>query len=88
MAGLDATTVDLIARIKNATFGTTRFSTGYDEEEVDNVLDRLVAVLSEGGRPGPAELGSAQFTTTRLRPGYVRRDVACLLQEISQATLV
>jgi DivIVA domain-containing protein len=84
---LDATTVDLIERIKNATFGTTRFSTGYDEEEVDNFLDQIVAVLGEAGLPGPAELGNAQFTTVRLRPGYVRRDVDSLLHEISQATL-
>lgn len=85
---LDATTVDLIKRIKTATFGTTRLSTGYDEEEVDNFLDQLVAVLSEAGLPGQSELRNARFATTWLRPGYVRQDVDRLLQEIAQATLV
>jgi len=85
---LDSKTVDLIERIQNATFGTTRLSTGYDEDEVDIFLDKIVAVLSEAGLPGQAELRNAQFTTVRLRPGYVRGDVHRLLQEISQATLV
>jgi DivIVA domain-containing protein len=85
--GLDAATTELIERIKNATFGTTRLSAGYDEEEVDNFLDQIVAVLRQAGRPDHAELSNAQFTTVRLRPGYAREDVDRLLREISQATL-
>jgi DivIVA domain-containing protein len=85
---LDAATADLIERIKNATFDTTRFSAGYDEEEVDTFLDKVVAVLGQAGKPDQAELSNAQFATVRLRPGYARQDVDRLLREISQATLV
>ena len=84
---LDAATAELIERIKNATFGTTRFSTGYDEEEVDAFLDKVVAVLGQAGRPDHRELSNAQFTTVRLRAGYARQDVDRLLREISEATL-
>jgi DivIVA domain-containing protein len=83
---LDAATADLIERIKNATFGTTRFSAGYDEEEVDDFLDKVVAVLGQAGRPDHGELSDAQFRTVRLRAGYAREDVDRLLGEISQAT--
>ena len=84
---LDAATAELIERIKNATFGTTRFSTGYDEEEVDAFLDKVVAVLGQAGRPDHGELSNPQFTTVRLRPGYAREDVDRLLREVSEATL-
>jgi DivIVA domain-containing protein len=76
-----------IVRINDARFGTTRFSAGYDEEEVDVVLDKLIAVLSEAGQPDQEELGSVRFTRTWLRPGYVMQDVDSLLKEIAQATL-
>jgi DivIVA domain-containing protein len=76
----------LIEQIKNAKFGTTRLSTGYDEEEVDLFLDKLIAILGESGRPDQAELCNAQFSATWLRPGYARRDVDSLLREIAQAT--
>jgi DivIVA domain-containing protein len=84
---LDATTADLIERIKNATFGTTRLSAGYDEEEVDAFLGKVVAVLGQAGRPDHGELSNAQFTTVRLRPGYAKQDVDRLLREIAQAIL-
>jgi DivIVA domain-containing protein len=73
-------------RIEKATFSTTRLSTGYDEEEVDVFLDKVIAVLSEGGQPDQAELRSAHFTTTRLRPGYVMQDVDSFLHEIARAS--
>jgi len=85
---LDVATAALIERIKNATFDTTRFSAGYDEEEVDTFLDKVVALLGQASRPAQAELSNVQFTTVRLRPGYARQDVDRLLREISQATLV
>ena len=50
---MDARFQDLIERIQNAKFRTTRFSPGYDEEEVDNLLDRLVAILRESDLPDP-----------------------------------
>jgi DivIVA domain-containing protein len=84
---LDTATADLIERIRNATFDTTRFSAGYDEEEVDAFLDKFVAVLGQAGQPDHRELSSPQFTTVRLRPGYAREDVDRLLREISGAIL-
>jgi DivIVA domain-containing protein len=83
---LDAATTELIDRIRNTTFNTTRLSAGYDEEEVDNFLDKIVAVLRQSGRPDHQDLRNAQFTTVRLRPGYAPQDVDRLLREISQAT--
>jgi DivIVA domain-containing protein len=84
---LDARILGLIEQIKNAQFSTTRFSTGYDEEEVDIFLDKLIAILSESGRPDQGELRNAQFSATWLRPGYGRQDVDSLLREIAQATV-
>jgi DivIVA domain-containing protein len=84
---MDARFQDLIERIQNAKFRTTRLSPGYDEREVDNLLDRLVATLRASALPDPAELRSLQVTTRRLlRPGYVRQDVDNLLSEVAEAT--
>jgi DivIVA domain-containing protein len=44
---LDASSMGLIEWIKNVRFSTTRIAPGYDEEEVDAFLDKLVAVLGE-----------------------------------------
>jgi DivIVA domain-containing protein len=85
---MDARYLDLIERIKNAEFRTTRLSPGYDEKEVDNLLDRVVAILRESELPDPEELRTVQFTTRRLRPGYVMQDVEGLLQEIAEAAAV
>ena len=67
-----------IARIKGAQFGTTRWG-GYDEREVDDFLDEMVARLSRGE---PVESGSAAFSRARLRPGYRCADVDALLGEL------
>lgn len=82
---MDAGYVDLIERIKNAKFRTTRLTPGYDDGEVDDLLDRLVAILRESDLPDPEELRNVQFTTRRLRPGYAMRDVDSLLREIAEA---
>ncbi len=84
----DARTLALIDRIEHSRFSTTRLSPGYDEEEVDDFLDKVIAVLSQGGQPDQGELRAARFTTTRLRPGYVVQDVDCFLQEIARDTMV
>lgn len=73
----------LIERITKVTFGTTRLSPGYDEGEVDIFLDRLVAVLSEGGQPDHGELRNVRFTTRWLRPGYDVEDVDGFLREVA-----
>ena len=68
-----------IARIKGAKFRTTRWG-GYDEQEVDDFLDEIVARLSRSKRqPRPV---SPAFSGARLRPGYRRADVDALLGEL------
>jgi DivIVA domain-containing protein len=76
----------LIERIKKVKFSTVRLVHGYDEAEVDAFLDKLVAVLSEGGQLDRSELRSSRFSTTLIRPGYDMRDVDAFLEEIAQAT--
>ncbi len=83
---IDAKFQDLIERIQSAKFGTTRLSSGYDEEVVDNLLYWIVAILRKSALPDPEELRKVQLTMRRrLRPGYVRQDVDSLLQEIAEA---
>jgi DivIVA domain-containing protein len=83
---LDARTTGLIERIKTVRFSTTRLSPGYDEEEVDVFLDKLVAALSQEGQLDRSELREVRFSTTRMRPGYVVPDVNAFLEEVAQAT--
>jgi len=82
----DARTAGLIERIKNVKFGTVRLAPGYDEEEVDTFLDKLVAALSQDGQLNRSELRDIRFSTTRLRPGYAMPDVDTFLEEVAQAT--
>jgi DivIVA domain-containing protein len=82
---MDPRYLDLIERIQNAKFRTTRLAPGYDEEEVDDLLDRVVATLRESDLPDPQELRNVQFTTRRLRPSYVMKDVDGLLHELAEA---
>ena len=52
---------------------------------MDNLLDRVVAILRESGLPDPEELRNVQFTMRRLRPGYDMQDVNDLLHEVAEA---
>ena len=65
-----------------AKFQSTKFTEGYDQDEVDDFLDRVVATLRarEGGAPAdrPVTLGDLEapaFTTTKFREGYAQDDV-------------
>jgi DivIVA domain-containing protein len=82
----DARTAGLIERIKHVRFSTTRLGRGYDEEEVDVFLDKLVAALSGDGQLDRSELRGVRFSTTRLRPGYAMPDVDTFLGEVTHAT--
>jgi DivIVA domain-containing protein len=73
-------TVDLIQRIQNVVFRTTRLRAGYNEREVDTFLDRVIAVLREGR--DLEGLRNPRFSTTRLSPGYDMEDVDNFLREI------
>lgn len=83
---LDAGTASLVERIKHVRFSTTRLAPGYDEEEVDVFLDKIVAALSQGGQLDRSELSDIRFTRTRFRPGYTMPDVDTFLAEVARAT--
>ena len=75
----------LIDRIRNSRFGTTHRD-GYDEEEVDEFLDRIADGLIRGERGTLSRLaGEARFKRVRVRPGYVMADVDSLLASVEQA---
>ncbi|QKW32369.1 DivIVA domain-containing protein [Nocardiopsis flavescens] len=63
--------------VRDQQFATTRLTTGYNEQEVDEFLDRAEFTLEvlQQGRPERATLSAkdverVQFSTTRARPGY------------------
>ncbi|MFL1379048.1 DivIVA domain-containing protein [Nocardiopsis protaetiae] len=63
--------------VRDQQFATTRLTTGYNEQEVDDFLDRAEFTLEvlQQGRPDRATLSAkdverVQFSTTRARPGY------------------
>jgi DivIVA domain-containing protein len=75
----------LVDRIRTARFGTTHRG-GYEEEEVDDFLDRIADSLVRGERGTLSRLaGEARFKTVRVRPGYVMADVDSLLASVGQA---
>lgn len=75
----------LVDRIRISRFGTTHRG-GYEEEEVDEFLDRIIDNLVRGERGTLQRLaGEARFTTVKLRPGYVMADVDSLLASVEQA---
>ena len=75
----------LVDRIRTSRFGTTHRG-GYDEEEVDEFLDRITDGLVRGERGTLSRLaGEARFKTVRVRPGYVMADVDSLLAAVEQA---
>lgn len=82
---MEARYLDLIERIQNAKFRTTRLSPRYNDQEVDNFLDRLVATLGGSGLPDYSEVRNIAFGRTRLRPGYALKDVDRFLSEIAEA---
>lgn len=81
----DITTVGLAQRINESTFGTTRLLPGYDQRQVDAFLDKLIAVLNDGGRLDPDELRDVRFETRRIRPGYHMEHVDDFLAVIAES---
>lgn len=77
--------------IREKRFATTRLTTGYNEQEVDEFLDRAEYTLEVllQGRPDRATLTAAevervQFATTRARPGYDPAQVDHFLDELAE----
>ena len=80
----DAEAVASADWINEKRFSTTRLRPGYDEEEVDALLDAVRDTFLGAGNPPLAatEVRSSKFTATRLRPGYVKEEVNNFLDEI------
>ena len=77
--------------VLNKTLTPTQFHTGYDEREVDDLLDKVVGALryyEQGGRPGPQAPASPtqghRFTSTKFRRGYDQREVDDFLDEVNE----
>ena len=75
--------------VLNKTLTSTQFRDGYDEREVDDMLDKVVAALryyEQGGRPGPQAPPSParghRFRSTKLRRGYDEREVDDFLDQV------
>lgn len=79
--------------IVHVRFGSTRLSAGYDQVEVDDLLDRAVGTL-RGHLEGDGDaivlladdVAAASFTTTRFREGYAMLPVDDFLARL-EATL-
>ncbi|MUL40349.1 DivIVA domain-containing protein [Streptomonospora sp. PA3] len=78
------------ADIRNKQFNTVRLRPGYNEEDVDTLLDRVEATIAglqggpRSGRPITAEeVEGAKFRTTRLSPGYDEEEVDNFLDVIA-----
>ncbi|GAA4726459.1 hypothetical protein GCM10025782_26020 [Pedococcus ginsenosidimutans] len=74
------------------TLTPTQFRDGYDEREVDDMLDQVAAALryyEQGGRPGPQAPASPtpgrRFASTKLRRGYDVREVDDFLNQAVEA---
>ena len=76
--------------VVGATFTQTQFREGYDEREVDDLLDEAAAALRhhEGGhaaRSAPLTSGrvaEARFTTTKFRRGYDQGEIDAFLDDL------
>ncbi|QBI52122.1 DivIVA domain-containing protein [Streptomonospora litoralis] len=78
------------ADIRSKQFNTVRLRAGYNEDDVDVLLDRVEATLvglQGGPRSGPPitaeEVEGAKFRTTRLSPGYDEEEVDHFLDVVA-----
>lgn len=73
------------ARIERAAFRAGRLGMGYDEDQVDIFLDRIVATLrGTTDQPvTPGDVRAARFATVILKPGYAVKEVDTLLADLA-----
>ncbi|WP_344919353.1 DivIVA domain-containing protein [Streptosporangium oxazolinicum] len=76
---------DHAARVERVAFRPGRLGMGYDEDEVDVFLDRIVATLrgTTDAPLTPGDVREARFTTVMLRPGYAIGEVDEFLDEMA-----
>ncbi|MEU0566603.1 DivIVA domain-containing protein [Nonomuraea sp. NPDC005983] len=73
------------ARVERVAFRPGRMGTGYNEDEIDAFLDRIVATL-RGTTDNPVtaqQVRDARFSTVLLRAGYLIADVDSFLAGIA-----
>jgi DivIVA domain-containing protein len=76
----------LIARIKKVTFTPTRFRGGYDEREVDNFVDAVVASLASSAISfTPTRIRVEAFSQPRFKGGYLIEDVDEFRRQLADA---
>jgi DivIVA domain-containing protein len=73
------------ARVERARFRSGRLGMGYNEDEVDAFLDRVVATLRRATDAPltPADVRDAKFSTVLLRPGYAIGEVDEFLSDLA-----
>jgi DivIVA domain-containing protein len=74
------------AKVERVAFRPGRMGTGYNEDEVDAFLDRIVATL-RGTTDYPLKVGEvreAKFSTVLFKPGYLIADVDAFLEGIAE----
>ncbi|MFI7053812.1 DivIVA domain-containing protein [Streptosporangium canum] len=73
------------ARVERAAFRAGRLGMGYNEDQVDAFLDRVVATLrGTTDQPvTPGDVRAARFATVILKPGYAVSDVDEFLTDLA-----
>ena len=81
------TSVDVL----NQKFAATKFREGYDQDEVDDFLDRVTATLKEREGGGQAskpvtaqQIEGITFQTTKWREGYDQQEVDAFLDRVRE----
>ncbi|WP_421742367.1 DivIVA domain-containing protein [Cellulomonas sp.] len=79
------------ADVLNQKFAATKFREGYDQDEVDDFLDRVVETLKEQEGAGRAakpltawDIGQVRFQTTKWREGYDQQEVDAFLDRVRE----
>lgn len=74
------------ARVERVAFRPGRMGTGYNEDEVDAFLDRIVATLrgTTEFAVTAQEVREARFSTVLLRAGYLIADVDSFLEGVAE----
>jgi DivIVA domain-containing protein len=72
----------LVGLVRNVRFGTTRLRVGYDEQEVDAFLDKMISALKQN-RARASEVKSVVFAASRMRTGYRQPEVDAFLERLA-----
>ncbi|GIL35123.1 DivIVA domain-containing protein [Phycicoccus sp. DTK01] len=79
--------------VRRSTFTQTQFRDGYDEGEVDDLLDAVADALRAHEGAGPprrrpltaADVRASRLSVTRMRRGYEMGEVDALLERAAEA---